>query len=53
MGSDMDLKSVLLPPNLPDRVSKYLATAMVDAIVIPGGFCRGSMKWTVTRWLYC
>lgn len=39
LGSEMDLRASLLPPNLPDGVSKGLANAMVDVIAIPGGFC--------------
>jgi viroplasmin and RNaseH domain-containing protein len=42
LGSEVDLRAALLPPNLPDGVSKGLANAMVDVIAIPGGFCGGT-----------
>ena len=40
----MDLRPALLPPNVPDGVSKGLANAMADVTAAPGGFCRGSAK---------
>ena len=43
-GSEMDLRLALLPPKLPDGVSKGLTNSMVDVIAIPGGFCGGSNK---------
>ena len=41
LGSELDLRAALLPPNLPDGVSRGLANAMVDVIAIPGGFAGG------------
>lgn len=42
LGSELDLRAALLPPELPDGVSKGLANAMVDVIAIPGGFTGGT-----------
>jgi hypothetical protein len=41
LGSEMDLRAALLPPELPEGVSKGLANAMVDVVAIPGGFSGG------------
>lgn len=40
----MGIRSALFHPNLSDGASKGIASAMVDVIAIPGGFCRGSNK---------
>ena len=46
----MDLRSVLLLPNLPDRVSKELANSMVDVIVLHQvGSEEVPAKWMITR----
>jgi hypothetical protein len=42
LGSELDLRATLLPPDLPEGVSKGLANAMVDVISIPGGFSGGT-----------
>jgi hypothetical protein len=42
LGSELDLRATLLPPDLPEGVSKRLANAMVDVISIPGGFSGGT-----------
>jgi hypothetical protein len=42
LGSEIDLRAALLPPNSPDGVAKGLANAMVDVTAIPGGFCGGT-----------
>ena len=39
LGSELNLRATLLPPDLPHGVSKGLSNAMVDVIAIPGGFC--------------
>ena len=40
----MGIRSALFHPNLSDGASKGIASAMVDVIAIPSGFCRGSNK---------
>jgi hypothetical protein len=42
LGSELDLRAALLPPDLPEGVSKGLANALVDVIAIPGGFTGGT-----------
>jgi viroplasmin and RNaseH domain-containing protein len=42
LGSEMDLRTALSPPDLPDGIAKGLASAMVDIVAIPGGFYGGS-----------
>jgi hypothetical protein len=42
LGSEVDLRPALLPPELPEGVSKGLANAVVDVIAIPGGFSGGT-----------
>jgi hypothetical protein len=42
LGSEVDLRSALLPPELPEGVTKGVANAVVDVIAIPGGFSGGT-----------
>ena len=44
LGSEMDLRATLVPPNLPHGVLKGLANAMVDLIAISGVFCEVSTE---------
>ena len=44
LGSEMESRSALLPPNLPAGASEGLANAMVDVVATPGGFCGVSTK---------
>jgi hypothetical protein len=48
LGSKMDLRTALSPPDLPDGIAKGLASVMVDIVAILGSMVVVETTWRQT-----